>query len=193
MNDETMSIAFDESGQPIAHEERKTPHKTGVKELKETVAALQLDNEILTNDLEKARAESEKYLDLAQRSRAEFENFKKRTAESTGKIREDGIAEGIIKILPVFDALMQASTMITDESTLKGIDMVTQKLLETFRGAGVERIESAGREFNPDLHNAIMNEETDDEEMKGKIAEVFQEGFRMGTRILRYAMVKVAI
>ena len=193
MNGEGMSIEFDESGQPVASEFQKTPQKPGVRELKEAIAALQLDNEILKNDLEKAREESANFLDLAQRSRAEFENYKKRTAENTAKVREDGVAEGLMKILPAYDALSQAANFVTDENTLKGLRMVIHRLIDTLIDAGVEVIPSAGRDFDPAFHNAVMNEETDDAEKKGKVTEVFQEGFKMGNRVLRYAMVKVAV
>ena len=180
-----MSVDFSETEQK--------PHRPGVKELKEKIAGLELDIEILKGDLENERKEKESFINLAQRSRAEFENFKKRNAEDMRRLREDGLADGIHKVLPAYDALVKAADMIKDENTLKGVTMVLQRLEETLKESGVEIIEALGRDFDPSLHNAVMNEPAQDDALKGKVTEVFQDGFKMGGRVLRYAMVKVAI
>ena len=187
-----MSIAFDENGQPVAEAEQK-PHKAGARELKEKIAALELDIEVLKGAVEAERKEKESFINLAQRSRAEFENFKKRNAEDMRRLREDGLADGIMKVLPVYDALTKAAAMIKDESALKGVTMVLQRLEDALKESGVEKIEALGQDFDPGLHNAIMNEPAQDDGMKGKVTEVFQDGFKTGGRVLRYAMVKVAI
>lgn len=176
-----------------AAEAAKTVHRSGVKELKEKISELDLEIEVLKTHLEIAKNETQSYIDIAQRTKAEFDNFKKRNSEQLGRLRDEGIAEGALKILPVYDALAKASEMINDENTLKGILMIAQRLAESFKELGIEKMESLGRDFDPALHNAVMNEETENEEIKGKVTEVFQEGFRMGDRILRYAMVRVAV
>jgi len=195
-DNEEMSIAFDENGQPIADgsaEAEHKPHKSGGKELKEKIVGLELDIEILKGGLENERKEKESFISLAQRGKAEFENFKKRSAEDMRRLREDGLADGIMKVLPVYDALSKAAAMIKDNNTLKGVTMVLQRLDETLKESGVEKIEALGQDFDPALHNAIMNEPAQDEALKNKVTEVFQDGFKRGGRVLRYAMVKVAI
>ena len=199
MNDDDLKkISFDEDGQPVisdnaesAAAEETKPHQK--RSLKEKVEELGLEIEVLKSELENARQEKETYIGLAQRQKAEFENFKKRNLEQSAMIRLDGLTEGVLKVLPVYDALIKAQAMIKDESTLKGLNMIMQQLLAAFKELGVEKIDSLNAEFDPDFHNAIMNEEAASEEEKGRITEVFQEGFTMGGRVLRYAMVKVTI
>ncbi len=201
-DDELKTISFDEDGQPLAKnpgadEQPPAPaageearHKTS---LKEKVAELGLEIEVLKSELDNAKAEADTYISLAQRQKAEFENYKKRTLEQSAAVRQDGLCEGVLKILPVYDVITKALNMIKDENTLKGLNMIMQTLIESFKSLGIETIDSLGSDFDPAFHNAVMNEEAETEDGKGKITEVFQEGFKMGDKVLRYAMVKVSI
>ena len=97
-----------------------------------------------------------------------------------------------MKFLPVYDNLVRALKQPTeDEAYRKGIEMIMTQFCTTMEKLGVEKIESLGRTFDPALHNAVMHV---DDETKGEneIVEVFQEGFRLGDKVIRFAMVKVA-
>lgn len=220
-NDKMKTISFDEDGRPVAVSaaEEAAPeaeeavgqaaengdagetaeaakaehHRPNVRELKQKISELSLQVEVLESELENARKENETYIDFAKRTKADFDNFKKRNAEQNQRMRGEGLADGVLHLLPVYDALIKASEMITDQSTLKGLAMIAQRLSESLKELGVEKIESLGQNFDPAFHNAVMNEEAESEDMKGKVTGVYQEGFMMGDRVLRYAMVKVAI
>lgn len=214
-NDEMKTIFFGSDGQPVADEIKaetfegkdgagETAGGQGRQEaehgeqrhkatLKEKVTELQLEIDVLKNELENAQKETDGYIALAQRQKADFDNYKKRNAEAAAGIRQEGLIEGVLKILPVYDVIVKALSMIEDKNTLKGLNMIMQQLNASFKDMGVEMIESLGREFDPDYHNAIMNEEAADEGEKGKVTDVFQEGFMMGGKVIRYAMVKVAV
>ena len=137
---------------------------------------------------EKLSAEHDSYLRLA----AEYDNFRKRSQKEKEGIWTDVKAETVGKFLPVFDNLLRALTQETaDEAYKKGVEMTMAGLREVMTKMGVEEYGEVGDAFDPGLHNAVMH--VDDESMgENTIAEVFQKGFKLGEKIIRFAMVKVA-
>ena len=94
--------------------------------------------------------------------------------------------------LPVYDNLVRALAQTTeDEAYRKGVEMIMNQFCTTLQKLGVEKIEALGQTFDPTLHNAVMHVE-DETKGENEIVEVFQEGFRLGEHIIRFAMVKVA-
>ena len=137
---------------------------------------------------EAPQAQSDAYLRLL----AEYDNYRKRSQREKDSLYADIKADTLLKFLPVYDNLVRALNKPTeDEAYRKGIEMIMTQFCTTMEKLGVEKIESLGKTFNPALHNAVMHV---DDETKGEneIVEVFQEGFRLGDKVIRFAMVKVA-
>ena len=137
---------------------------------------------------EKYNAEHDAYLRLA----AEFDNFRKRTAKEKEQSYLNGRADAVEKLLPVYDNLLRAMQQETQDAAYKkGVEMTMTELVKILSGLGVEIFGAVGDVFDPNLHNAIMH--TDDASVpENTITQVFQQGFKMGEKIVRFAMVQVA-
>ncbi len=131
------------------------------------------------------------YLELAQRIKAEFENYKKRNAEITIQSFDNGVARAIEKLLPAMDSFKQAKSSIQDENTLKGLDLVYSQILKAFEELGVTKINALGEQFDPNYHNAVLTGNNPDKEDNEIIAE-YQEGFIMkNDRVIRHSVVQI--
>lgn len=152
----------------------------------------QADESLIQAELDAAKAElaagEEKYLRLA----AEYDNFRKRTAKEKENIWTDVKAETTAAFLSVYDNLERAVKLsCTDEAYAKGVEMTLTGLKDVLTKLGIEEIPALGECFDPSVHNAVMH--VDDETAEeNTIVEVFQTGFKLGERIIRFAMVKVA-
>ena len=137
---------------------------------------------------EKYKAEHDSHLRLA----AEFDNFRKRTVKEKDASYGNGKADAIAKILPIYDNLERAVNQpCTDEAYKKGVEMTMNELLKIFGTLGVEVFGQVGEEFNPEFHNAVMH--TEDESLgENVISQVFLKGFKLGDKVVRFAMVQVA-
>ena len=132
--------------------------------------------------------EKDKYLRLA----AEYDNYRKRSQKEKDHIYSDGVADTLTKFLPVYDNLERAMQQATaDEAYKKGVEMIMNAMTETLNKCGVEPFGAAGESFDPSMHNAVMHVE--DESLGENVIEsVFQKGFRIGDKVVRFAMVRVA-
>ena len=137
---------------------------------------------------EKFNAEHDAHLRLA----AEYDNFRKRTLKEKEAAYSNGKAVAVEKLLPVYDNLSRALKQETaDAAYKKGVEMTMTELVKILNGLGVEIFGNEGDEFDPNLHNAVMH--IDDENYgENVICQVFQQGFKMGEKIVRFAMVQVA-
>jgi molecular chaperone GrpE len=137
---------------------------------------------------EKYNAEHDSYLRLA----ADYDNFRKRTVKEKEASYGNGKADAVEKLLPVYDNLERALNQeTTDAAFKKGVEMTMNELVKIFTGLGVEIFGNVGDSFDPNLHNAVMH--TDDENLgENVIAMVFQKGFKLGDKVVRFAMVQVA-
>ena len=137
---------------------------------------------------EKYNAEHDAFLRLA----AEFDNFRKRTVKEKEASYGNGKADAVAKLLPVYDNLERALNQPTqDEAFKKGVEMTMTELVKIFTALGVEIFGNVGETFDPNLHNAVMH--TEDETLgENAIAMVFQKGFKIGEKVVRFAMVQVA-
>ena len=137
---------------------------------------------------EKYNAERDAHLRVA----AEFDNFRKRTIKEKEASYGNGKADAVEKLLPVYDNLERALNQPTeDEAFKKGVEMTMTQLVGIFSGLGVEIFGNVGEEFDPNFHNAVMH--TEDENLgENVISQVFQKGFKLGDKIIRFAMVQVA-
>ena len=145
--------------------------------------------------LEQAQSEAAEYLDGWQRARAEFANYKKRMDREAEEARARISGEVITRYLGVLDDLERALARAPEEEAcqewVSGIELIRQKLVALLEAEGVETIVAEGERFDPMLHEAISYEDSEDHE-EGSVIEVTQRGYRLGERILRPAMVRVA-
>ena len=160
--------------------QEETPVEEVVEETTETVEINPFE--------EKYNAEHEAHLRLA----AEYANFRKRTAVEKENSYTNGKADAIEKLLPVYDNLSRAMAQeTTDAAYKKGVEMTMNELVKILSSMGVEIIGQVGDTFDPNLHNAILHTE-DESVAENTITQVFQQGFKMGEKIVRFAMVQVA-
>lgn len=137
---------------------------------------------------EAVKAEKDKYLRLM----AEYDNFRKRSQKERDALYGDIKADAVTKFLPVYDNLERALKQETsDEAYRKGVEMIMNQFNATMEKLGVSEIESEGQKFDPAKHNAVMHIE-DENYGENEIVEVFQKGFKLGDKVIRFAMVKVA-
>lgn len=160
--------------------------------LEREIAELESKLSAAVSDKEKESGKVRDFNTMYVRLQSDFDNYRKRTAEQLGRAKNDGIAEAIIKMIPVLDVMTQALRMITDEKVAEGVSMINRQVLEAFNAFGVTEIPALGKPFDPELHNAVMQVPAARPEDEGMVMEVFQKGYRMGDRILRHSVVKVA-
>ena len=164
-------------------EMNETPVEETVEEVTEETAAVEVNPWE-----EKYNAERDAHLRVA----AEYDNFRKRTVKEKEASYGNGKADAVAKILPVYDNLERALNQPTEDAAYKkGVEMTMNELVKILNGLGVEIFGEKGDAFDPNLHNAVMH--IDDETMEeNTIAQVFQKGFKLGDKIVRFAMVQVA-
>lgn len=142
--------------------------------------------------LELAVSQRDEYLDSLRRTQADFQNFKRRNQTARADGYEDGVREALAAILPSIDnlerALDAADKAGAADGVVDGVKMTLNTLMDSLKRFGFEEVPSLGEMFDPELHNAVMREAGDE---PGKILEVFQKGYRVKDKIIRYAMVKV--
>ena len=161
------------------------------KEMKETPAeeAAEAAEVVEANPWEeKYNAERDAHLRVA----AEYDNFRKRTVKEKEASYGNGKADAVAKMLPVYDNLERALNQETSDAAYKkGVEMTMNELVKIFTSLGVEIFGNVGDAFDPNLHNAVMH--IDSEEFgENTIAQVFQKGFKIGEKVVRFAMVQVA-
>lgn len=133
-------------------------------------------------------AQEEKFLRLC----AEYDNFRRRSQREKEGIYADAKADTVKVLLPVYDNLERALKAETsDEAYKQGVEMTMAGLKKAFETLGVTEVDAIGQPFDPNVHNAVMH--VDDPELgENVVAEVFQAGFTLGDKVIRFAMVKVA-
>ena len=133
-------------------------------------------------------AMNDKYLRLM----AEYDNFRKRSQKEKDALYGDIKANALKAFLPVYDNLVRALQQPTeDEAYKKGVEMIMTQFNSTMEKLGVTPMDCLGQKFDPAFHNAVMHVE-DEEKGENEIVEVFQQGFMLGDKVIRFAMVKVA-
>ena len=165
-------------------EMEKEMNETPVEETTETV-----EETVEVNPWEeKYNAERDAHLRIA----AEYDNFRKRTVKEKEASYGNGKADAVAKILPIYDNLERALNQPTEDAAYKkGVEMTMNELVKIFTSLGVEIFGNVGDAFDPNLHNAVMHIDSDELE-ENTISQVFQKGFKIGEKIVRFAMVQVA-
>lgn len=133
--------------------------------------------------------------DKYKRQLAEFENFRNRTEKEKSQMFDAGAGNVLTKILPVVDNFERGLAAVPedkkDDSLVQGFDMIYKQLLKTLEDMDVKPIEALGKEFNPNLHNAVMQVESDEYE-EGIVAQELQKGYTYHDTVIRHSMVAVA-
>ena len=172
--------------EPNVAKKEKNVEETPVEEIIEETVAEEVPE--VNPWEEKYNAERDAHLRVA----AEFDNFRKRTIKEKEASYGNGKADAVAKMLPVYDNLERALNQeTTDAAYKKGVEMTMNELTKIFTSLGVEIFGNVGDAFDPNLHNAVMHIEND-ELGENTIAAVFQKGFKIGDKVVRFAMVQVA-
>jgi molecular chaperone GrpE len=138
-------------------------------------------------------SERDEYLALAQRTQADFENYRKRVARDSAAAESRGLARLARELLPALDSLDRAlaAAADADEGLIEGLRLVQRELLGALERVGVESYGAAGEQFDPELHEAVAQQPFDGRE-PGEIVEVYQSGYRRAGGVIRPARVLVA-
>lgn len=139
--------------------------------------------------LEQAKQEAAEYKDMALRKMAELENFRRNNQNAAAAARERAIGDVIYAFLPALDAFSRAEEYISDAKTKSGVEMIKEQLLNVLKKYGVTPIEAIGKEFNPAVHECIM--QVDSPEMTGKVVYEIERGYMQNDKVLRFAKVAV--
>jgi molecular chaperone GrpE len=174
------------------HEEQ---HQPAVEQDEAPVQAEATDEERVEQDLGEllanAQAEREEYLALAQRTQADFENYRKRMARETALAEGRGIAKVVKEILPALDNFELALQAAGDDEVAEGFKLVRNEFLSALARLGIEPFSPEGEPFDPSEHEAMSQQPVDGVEA-GTVASVYQQGYRIDGSVLRPARVVVA-
>ena len=137
-----------------------------------------------------AEEKAQEYLQLAQRIQAEFENYRRRMADELVLKKQEGIVSVINVFLPCLDTFKKKKKSITDEKVLEGVNMIEQKIYSALDTLKVEKIETVGKKFDPNLHDviAVMHDDKKDEDI---ILDEYQAGYTYNGKVIRYSKVIV--
>ncbi len=142
--------------------------------------------------IEQMAAKGDELLLDLKRERADFENYRRRNQLAVSEAFANGRGETVEALLPVMDNFERAiENADENDGFAKGIVMVYRQLKGIFEGMGLSEIEAQGKEFDPNLHNAAMQEEAEGVE-PNVVLDVFNKGYMMGEKVLRHAVVKVS-
>lgn len=190
MEDEVKRNPAEETTEPELELEQDTTPETAAEPHAE--AAPETEPEQEPNLLAEAQAALQKEHDQYLRLAAEYDNFRKRSQKEKDNIYRDAKADTTEKFLPVFDNLSRALKQETaDAAYKKGVEMTMTGLMEILKKLDVTVYGEPGDTFSPDLHNAVMHID-DDNYKEGEIVQVFQKGFMLGDKVIRFAMVQTA-
>lgn len=187
----TEEVAVDETAAASAEQDPPADADV-VEETAEETAAAELVEEDL-GELQQKAAERDEYLALAQRTQADFENYRKRMARDVAVARERGAGNLAKEILPALDSLARAVEAAGDDGSdfANGVRLVQSELTAGLSRAGIEAFDPKGEVFDPEQHEAIAQTPVDGAE-SGTVVEVYQAGYRLNDTVLRPAKVVVA-
>ncbi len=172
----------------------KEDTKEAAKEKTEETAEKKIFSKKKDKKAEKLEEKLAEYEDLRVRQLAEFENFRKRSEKEKAQMFEIGAKTVIEKLLPVIDNFERGLAAVTEDEKetpfAQGVELVYKQLLTSFDELGVKPIEAVGKEFDPNLHNAVMMVDDDSLE-SGTVAEEMQKGYMYKESVVRHSMVKV--
>lgn len=188
IDEEKDGIAAEETVE-AADTEKAEEQAEEVTEAAEAVENAAEDLEAKVKALEEAAAaDKDKYLRLL----AEYDNFRKRSLKERLDASADATAKAALEVISVIDNFERAmAAECSDEGYKKGVEMIYGQFTEVIKRLGVEEIEALGKEFDPNLHNAVSQVE-DESFGENTVSQVYQKGYKLGDKVIRCAMVVVA-
>ncbi|MBP3922687.1 MAG: nucleotide exchange factor GrpE [Ruminiclostridium sp.] len=161
------------------------------EEVKEAEVVEETEEAEVVPEADPKDAEIADLKDKLLRNMAEFDNYRKRTAKERLDISAEVTAKNLTEFLPVIDNLERAlATECSDPNYKKGVELIYESFITALTNMGVEAIESDGEQFNPAYHQAVQQVEDDSKE-PGTVATTFMKGYKIGEKVLRFAMVTV--
>lgn len=195
-SDEELDEDFEEAKNDEAKEENNEESYSTESQLEMELSREELIEEVKEKDkrIDALDAEVDDLLSRMQRLQADFVNYRKRSQREKEEMSLKGKIELASEILPVIDNFERALNS-ADESTefYSGVEMIYTQLLKLLSDQDIEEISAEGEEFDPEFHEAIMKVDAENEDEEGKVVEVIQKGFILDERVIRPAMVKVAV
>ncbi len=179
--EETESVSEAETAEAIEAEEPVAEEENRAETAEEK----------LVKELEAAKKLADEYKDKWMRNVAEFDNYKKRNAKLWQDAYSEGISSVILKVLPVGDNLERALSLGLDEKTEEGVRGILRKYEDTLKGIGIEEINPAGKKFDPNVAEAVMQVEPQEGDESENVKQVFEKGYKFKDKIIRYAKVSV--
>lgn len=153
-------------------------------------------NEAASNEVSELRKQSEESYNRLLRMQADFENYKKRVAKEREDMYYTAMESIVQQLLPVVDNMERAVAAfrndLLDEKYISGVEMVSKQMLEVLCKNGVKEIEALEKDFDPNIHHAVMQAPGEDKD-ENKVKEVFQKGYFLGNKVIRPALVKVSV
>ena len=176
----------------LKHEKNEETEVTEEKAAEESQETEACEAEVVEESAADDKKDDEvaKLKEQLMRNMAEYDNYRKRTAKEKAELMPDITARVVSDFLPVLDNLERAlAAECSDEGYKKGVQMIYDSFMATLEKLGVEKVPA--EDFDPSMHQAVQQVQSDDHE-SGKIVNVFQNGYRIGTKVIRFAMVSVA-
>ena len=181
-----------EAQEPVQAQPEEAPEAGAPQENPQAPETEQAAQDPLADEVESLKSQMAQQEDKYLRLAAEYDNYRRRTAKEKESIWSEAKADAAVAFLPVYDNLERALKQDTaDEAYKKGVEMTMNQLKSVLEKLGITEIEAQGKPFDPTLHNAVMHVE-DESLGENTVAEVFQAGFKLGDKVIRFAMVKVA-
>ncbi|MHB1394505.1 MAG: nucleotide exchange factor GrpE [Clostridia bacterium] len=159
-------------------------------------AAPEQPEEVVSKEVEELRKQSEDNYNRLLRMQADFDNYKKRVVKEREDMYYTALETIIQQLLPVVDNMERAAAAfkndLLDEKYISGVEMVCKQLLDVLDKNGVKEIEALEKDFDPNMHHAVMQHPGEDED-ENKVKEVFQKGYILGNKVIRPTLVKVSV
>ena len=179
-----------EENKDLETKETETAEKSSPEvEEKKTKKTKKNETEELKAEIERLKAELSEKEDRYLRMAAEYDNFRRRSREEKDATYGTALSDTVAEFLPIIDNLERAKDFDDADKVKEGLVMIAGSVKSALDKLGVEAFGEEGDKFDHNLHNAVMHEE-DDSERENEISAVFQKGYKKGTRIIRFAMVK---
>ena len=192
MVEDVAEVSVEDAVSDMAEDKTAGPAEN--REVRSARCDLSADDTI-EKELEKEKDECGKLFEMLQRSAAEFDNYKKRTAREKETSYKDTVAEITALFLPVADNLTRALGAVKDdagpEQIREGLQMVIKQMDEILEGLNVKEIEALGKKFDPQYHSAMLHVD-DDQYGENEVFEVFEKGYTINGKVIRFSLVKVA-
>jgi len=176
----------------LGQEEKEAPAEQTTESQKAEEPKKEKTPKVKKADLDKAIQERDEYMNALIRERADFDNFRKRNKVAVSEAYSNGMADAVLKIIPMIDNLERAAAVECADSAYKsGVELVLKQCLNTLAEMHVTQIDAEGKPFDPNFHNAVMQIAAEEGEESGIVKVVLMKGYMMGEKVIRHAMVQV--